>query len=732
MPFGAPMFCALTGFAAARQSRACGSARAGGTYLGVMSAIYAAAAFTFSLEVWRLYTAGAAVLLMSVRWFVSLKAPRMNGVPVRTAFGLCAIAADAVLVGVFASPSGAVITGFIGATFFYFAVLASECAATGFSFRLSTPEAAAVCAVMAVGGLAFSRARIGVVDIGSGAAFLLLLVLGAIGPKAVLSGSISIALGMGLRYPPCALAILGGGAAIAAFGALPRAVCAMTGVGAAAAFGVLFGMPPITVGGMAISMAVGGLMFAAIPKRAVRAIGMYFDFDGSARLAVRHYINRVKADAGNRMLTLSSVFDETARLLGAFGSPKTDFGAAGAAIADKVCPYCSKRKECDEKKAQAAFAAVAERAYSGKAVLTELPEFFTSECAKTAEALSAASAIAVVARERAKKTESEDKAREIVAERLVAVKDVLRGLGAKEAAPVGFDGTAEQRVAQELELRGVECAEAFVADGGVTAVVRSAAADKEKLRRAVSACMKRAYEVTALDKTQASGWSVATLEARPRYEAVYARAGVSKSGGISGDSYTFERIGDRLLVALSDGMGTGSAAGAGSDAAVELIERFYRAGFDSEAALAGVNRFMKMPGGESFSAADVAVCDLDAATVDIIKIGAPACYIKTADTVLKIEGGSLPIGVLDEMRPYSTTKKLYPGQMLVLVTDGVSDCFDGDELPLFINELAPFNPERTAEAILRRALRQVGDTPRDDMTVVAFRLYERKRFCKTA
>ena len=224
------------------------------------------------------------------------------------------------------------------------------------------------------------------------------------------------------------------------------------------------------------------------------------------------------------------------------------------------------------------------------------------------------------------------------------------------------------------------------------------------------------------------------------YDAVYARVGVSKSG-VSGDSYTFKRIGEsvssvgsggnaigdkgakgeKFLAALVDGMGTGENASACSDAAVRLIECFYRAGFDSESALSGVNKFLKTDG-ERYSAADIAVCDLSDASVDIIKIGAPPCYIKTRDTVLKIEGSSLPIGVLDEMRPYVTRKRIYPGQMYIAVSDGVGDCFVGDELPSFINGLEPFNPEKTADAILKRALEIVG-TPKDDMTVIAFRLF---------
>ncbi len=725
LPFGAPMFCALLGFTLNRPLTD-SDVRADGIAVGFICAVYVLCPYLFTFDVWRLYVCGTSVLIMTLRWFLAFKLPALDRTSVRYVFSALSIVMESALIGVFSNPIKAVISGTVGLIFLYVARLAAICAMQRFAFRLSAPEAAAVCIVMAVAGLTFGRAVYRGVDIGLAFAFFALYVLCVIGAKATLAGGISIAIGLGLNDVALSLAFTASVAVSAAFCSLPRPMYTVLGIGVFAAFGVLLGAYPVTVGFDCIAAAVGAAVFMVFPRRAVRALREYFDFDVSSRIAVRHYINRVKADAGNRMLILASVFDESARLMNAFGDPPPDYAAAGAALCDRICPYCEIASKCDMAAAAAAFTAIAERAHSGKAVLTELPEFFTSECKKTAEVLSAAGKIAESARERIKRNESDTKARAIVTERLAAVKDVLAELGSSEAAPVGFDGEAERAIAAELAASGTECASAFVTREGVTAIVRSAGADRNRMKKAVSAVLKKNYEITEFAPTQASGWSVATFKKSPTYEAVYARAGVSKSGGVSGDSYTFRRIGDKFLVALLDGMGTGERAGAGSDAAIELIESFYRAGFDSQAALSGVNRFLKMPGGESFSAADVAVCDLDSAAVDIIKIGAPPCYIKTADTVLKIEGSSLPIGVLDEMKPFVTAKRLYAGQMLIFVTDGVSDCFGGDELPEFINELAPLNPARTADRILRRALKLCGDTPKDDMTVIAFRLYEVK------
>lgn len=709
-PFGTAMFCALSGY----------------FFIGFISPVYLLCEFLFSFEVWRLYAGGAVIFVMSVRWLLSLRLSRLDRVPAKALFSMFAIILHTVLAALFVPIADAVISGFIGCLFYYFSVNVAACTRKAFASKLGVVEAASTCVVFLVAGLAFGRARYDVFIIGLAPAMLVVLLLGLVGTRAVLACGAMTAVGLGYASPALVPAFVMCVLTIPAFSRLARPVYTLTAIGVFAATSVLFFSDPILVGWNSLMLAAGGLLFCILPKRAVGKVRDYFDYEGSSHIALRHYVNRCKYDAGNRMLAVASVFDETARLMSVMGSQRPDYAAMGYSLSNRVCPYCPQNAECDRMARDRAFTMLAERATAGRAILSDLPEFFTSSCARAGEVIAESSAITDSARERLKEKESEDKAKAIVTERLTAIKDVLEELGRAEALPVGFDATAEKRIIFELNSCGVECADVFVTRDAVTAVVRSSTASHEKIRRAVSVCMKRRYEVIAIEKTQAAGWSVAMLKRRPMYEAVYARAGVAKNG-ISGDSYTFKRIGDRFLAALLDGMGSGESAGESSGAAVELIECFYRAGFDSQSVIAGVNRFLKLPTAENYSAADVAVCDLDTATVDIIKIGAPPCYIKTTDTVLKIEGSSLPIGVLDEMRPYIATKKLYPGQMLILVTDGVADCFDGDELPAFINGLSAFNPETAVTEIVSRALKLSGDVPKDDMTAIAFRLYEKKK-----
>lgn len=708
-PFGAPMLCAFAPYA----------------FIGFLAPVYILCSFLFTFKLERLYLSGAVSVILIVRWLLSLRFRKLDGERARIFFSVGAIVGQSALLCIFEPVVNSLLTAAVGMAFYYFGRAFAACADKKFSLRLSSTEAFSACIVLLVAGLTFGRARTGAFDVGLSFALFCGLMLGLVGAKEMLAGAVAVGIGLSFGFGThVALSFIGGVSAVVAFRTMPRYVYTPVGIGVFAAIAVLLGREPIAIGWDCCFLAAGGLLFVILPRRKVAKLRAYFDFDGSARYAVRHYINRTRADAGNKMLGLATVFDETARLMSAMREPEPDCAALGLALSDKFCPYCSECGACgDEQTITGAFTELCERAYSGRSVLSEMPEFFKTSCVRTAEVIAAATAISDKAREKALRAESDKRAKLAVTERLTAIKDVLGDLGVSQSLPVGFDGNAEERIAAEISLGGAECAQAFVIKDGVTAIVRTDGANRKSLERAVSVCMKRPYELISLDKTQAAGWSVAAFKSRATFEAVYARAGVSKSGGVSGDSYTFERIGDRFLVALADGMGTGETAGAGSGAAVDLIECFYKAGFDSTSALSGVNRFLKVSA-ENYSAVDVAVCDLDSAEVDIIKIGSPPCFIKTQDTVLKIEGKSLPIGVLDEMRPFVVKKKLYTGQMLIFVTDGVSDCFSGDKLPEYINGLDGRNPETLANKVLSRALELSGGVPRDDMTVIAVRLFK--------
>jgi stage II sporulation protein E len=199
----------------------------------------------------------------------------------------------------------------------------------------------------------------------------------------------------------------------------------------------------------------------------------------------------------------------------------------------------------------------------------------------------------------------------------------------------------------------------------------------------------------------------------------------------NGDSYSFGKLKDgTYMVIISDGMGSGPEAGEESKAAVELIERFSEAGFSTYTAVNTVNSIMTMKFSEEekFSTLDIASVDLYNGNLSVMKIGAVATYIKRKDKVEVINSKTLPIGVLDKVDVDVTEKKVKNGDILIMLSDGVLEC-EGNNASMenwIINYLEgcnESNPKDIAEQIADRVKEVNNGRAKDDMTIIASRVY---------
>ena len=152
------------------------------------------------------------------------------------------------------------------------------------------------------------------------------------------------------------------------------------------------------------------------------------------------------------------------------------------------------------------------------------------------------------------------------------------------------------------------------------------------------------------------------------------------------------------------------------------MENFYKAGFDNETVLRSVNRLLATADDESFTAVDIAVIDLKSGLADFIKIGSPAGMIRHAFEAEYIDGGSLPMGILEEMRPVITKKVLAEGDYVYLFSDGVQEAFGGkDNLGAFVASITEEDAQVQADGIMQRA-KELSPQPKDDMTVIVARV----------
>ena len=208
------------------------------------------------------------------------------------------------------------------------------------------------------------------------------------------------------------------------------------------------------------------------------------------------------------------------------------------------------------------------------------------------------------------------------------------------------------------------------------------------------------------------------------------RIGVAKTtkqkNTISGDSDTSLRLKDgKYLVALSDGMGSGSKANHYSQMAIQMLENLFVSGFDKKVSLELINSALAKNDAENtYATLDIAVLDLLQGNMEFMKLGACPTYVKTGDQVMEIQDKSAPAGMLMTLRAVTYDKDLEAGDLIVMCTDGVLDSKKEDEqwLRKIIQQIQRENPQEIADMILREAIDNDLGRARDDMTVMVIRI----------
>ncbi|HIS96188.1 MAG TPA: SpoIIE family protein phosphatase [Candidatus Ventricola gallistercoris] len=217
----------------------------------------------------------------------------------------------------------------------------------------------------------------------------------------------------------------------------------------------------------------------------------------------------------------------------------------------------------------------------------------------------------------------------------------------------------------------------------------------------------------------------AVFEQSPALEMEIGAATRSRSGEeVAGDSYVSRALaGGRHVLALSDGMGSGVSARQESHAALRLMVESLRAGYTRAQALDVVNALMLMcTGREMYATMDLCVCDLHSGETAFEKLGACASYVVRDGEVRAIGADTLPVGVLPEVESRSLRMTLVPGDVVVMLTDGVCDAYPGGEAALreAIGKLAWLHPQAVGEKLIAQAMD--GGVAGDDMTVLCAKI----------
>ena len=138
---------------------------------------------------------------------------------------------------------------------------------------------------------------------------------------------------------------------------------------------------------------------------------------------------------------------------------------------------------------------------------------------------------------------------------------------------------------------------------------------------------------------------------------------------------------ERLLALICDGMGSGEEAARESGLAVRLLGRFLRSGAETALAIETVNALLLNRGGEDmFATVDMLILNLSTGEAAFTKLAACPTLIARDGVVRRVDGGRLPLGILERVEPAVTRVQLMEGDVVLLASDGVMDAADPEAL----------------------------------------------------
>lgn len=405
-------------------------------------------------------------------------------------------------------------------------------------------------------------------------------------------------------------------------------------------------------------------------------------------------------------------------------------------ISEKLCKNCDQCSNCWEENFRQTYQAanlMFEKAQE-KGILSveDIPVEFLSDCISAEEFIAETNRGFEIAKLNRIWHHRISESREVIAEQLKEVSSVIQEITGDIYETSQGARSEEERVIRALRVEHINVKDITIFERGdnrkevyltaacqgnrcvttkeTAAIISEALDNRLKVSEASKSVITKDYESFAfLTDTK---FKVLTGVSRAMKE------------NVSGDNFSLLKLeSGEFMIAISDGMGTGEEAAKESETVMSLLEQMIEAGFRAETAIKLINSSLVLKADQqTFSTVDLTLINLFSGMCEFIKIGAAATFIKRDNWVETITSTTLPIGMFGNVDYDTVTKKLYEGDIIIMVTDGVLDCIEEDDkeeyMEHLIMDIKSNNVQEIANRILEATLSKSNYVPRDDMTVI--------------
>ena len=299
-------------------------------------------------------------------------------------------------------------------------------------------------------------------------------------------------------------------------------------------------------------------------------------------------------------------------------------------------------------------------------------------------------------------------------------------------------GWKEKKLALSLMKRGFLLAGGweYVDDSGLLNVslsLRSPAGARKNtgILRSLSGVYHKRFLHVGSDSWVRSGRQTLSFVEEGSFQVLFGRWHSRKEGeAVCGDTYSLTNYNKkRAVMLLSDGMGAGEKAETDSRRLLEAFEAMLEAGVHEEYVLEILHNIQLMREKKELATLDASMISLRSGTLKTMKAGGAATFIRRRESVERIRPAGLPPGSLTQPGFLVQYRKLYDGDMVVMVSDGMLDFENrpgGMQMEKILQGITARNAQSFADA-LAQAVPPPEPGHDDDRTVLVAAVWEKGR-----
>lgn len=447
------------------------------------------------------------------------------------------------------------------------------------------------------------------------------------------------------------------------------------------------------------------------------------------KFALRTVINRDRSEVREKINSVAVALKRMEKLLDGEEKNELKPSVIVARLKENCCHVCPRFSLCRDKYGDISprLTKFVKTAFdNGRASMLDI-EDMPSFCIKVPKMVNLVSECVNSYKKIREKKSGVEIGKEMIIGNLGGTADLLKELASTIDDGFTFDVKTEEKLIEELGYANVVASDvAIYGTGKVTLSVREKDVKKPQIRSILSDVLGEKMRETAIQKG-VNGVVTLTFRPSPDYGVLYGEKSQGKEESC-GDCTKVVKIDDyRLMFVLSDGMGVGESAQKVGFDTLKLIEHFYKAGFSHKSIFTCISRMLALRSNENFSALDIVIVDTQKGNIDFIKQGGRESYLFTQEgTTEVIEGGTIPLGIIEECQPSVVEKSLRNGDLIVMFSDGIADRLNYADVKEIVAKSGTDNPQVIAENIFSNAQKK-SEERKDDMTVIALRIVKNNK-----